>query len=52
MHLNADHPNTSAWLRREVGYLEDSVVNALLAVEKWPRISPVCDSVFPILPRV
>jgi Mg2+ and Co2+ transporter CorA len=30
-HLNADHPDTVVWLRREVGYLDDFVVNALLA---------------------
>ena len=44
-HLNADHPDTSAWLRREVGYLNDFVVNALLADEMRPRITPVGDNV-------
>ena len=39
-HLNADHPDTAAWLRREVGYLDDFVVNALLADETRPRILP------------
>ena len=37
-HLNADHPDTAAWLRREVGYLDDFAVNALLADETRPRI--------------
>ena len=44
-HLNADHPDTSAWLRREVGYLNDFVVNALLADEMRLRIFPVADGV-------
>ena len=39
-HLNADHPDTAAWLQREVGYLDDFVVNALLADETRPRILP------------
>ena len=30
-HLNADHPDTAVWRRLEVGYLDDFVVNALLA---------------------
>ena len=44
-HLNADHPNTSALLRREAGYLNDFVVSALLVDEMWPRIFPVADVV-------
>ena len=45
VRLNADHPYTSAWLRREVGYLNDFVVDALLADEMRPRIAPVADGV-------
>ena len=48
-HLNADHPDTAAWLRREVGYLNDFVVNALLADETRPRILPVGEGVLLIL---
>ena len=48
-HLNADHPDTAAWLRREVGYLDDFVVNALLADETRPRILPVGEGVLLIL---
>ena len=44
-HLNADHPDTSALLRREAGYLNDFVVSALLADEMWPRIFPAADGV-------
>ena len=40
-HLNADYPDTPAWLQREVGYLNDFVVNALLADETRPSILPV-----------
>ena len=43
--MNADHLDTSAWLRREVGYLNDFVVNAVLADEMRPRISAVGDDV-------
>jgi zinc transporter len=48
-HLNADHPDTPAWLRREVGYLDDFVVNALLADETRPRILSVGEGVLLIL---
>ena len=48
-HLNADHPDTAAWLRREVGYLDDFVVNALLADETRPRILPVGEGILLIL---
>ena len=48
-HLNADHPDTAAWLRREVGYLDDFVVNALLADETRPRILTVGEGVLLIL---
>ena len=40
-HLNADHPDAAAWLRREVGYQDDFVVNTLLADETRPSILPV-----------
>ena len=48
-HLNADHPDTAKWLRREVGYLNDFVVNALLADETRPRVLPVGEGVLLIL---
>ena len=44
-HLNAGHPDTSAWLRHEVDYLNDFVVNASLADETRPRFSSVGDGV-------
>ena len=49
VHLNADHPDTAAWLQCEVGYLNDFVVNALLADETRPRILPVGEGVLLIL---
>jgi len=48
-HLNADHPDTAKWLRHEVGYLNDFVVNALLADETRPRVLPVGEGVLLIL---
>jgi zinc transporter len=42
-------PDTAAWLRREVGYLDDFVVNALLADETRPRILPVGEGILLIL---
>ena len=33
-HLNADHPDTAAWLRREVGYLDDFVVMLCLLMKR------------------
>jgi zinc transporter len=50
--LNADYLGSSAWLQREVDYLNDFVVNALLADKMRPRISPVGDDVLLILPGV
>jgi zinc transporter len=49
VHLNAYHSYTAAWLRREVGYLEDFVVHILLAVETRPRILSVGEGVLLIL---
>jgi hypothetical protein len=40
-HLNVDHPDTAAWPLGEVGYLDDFVVNDLLADETRPRILSV-----------
>ena len=48
-HLNADHPDTTAWLRHEVGYLDNFVVNALLADETPPRILLVGEGILQIL---
>ena len=50
--MNADHLETFAWLRREVGYSNDFVVNVLLADETEPRISPVGGGVLLILRQV
>ena len=44
-HLNAEHPETAIWLRREVGYLDDFIVTALLADETRPRVLPVGEGI-------
>lgn len=38
VHLNAKAPETRAWLKSEIGYLDDLIVDALLAEETRPRI--------------
>jgi zinc transporter len=48
-HLNVDHPDTPSWLHREVGYLNDFVVNAVLADETRPGILPIGEGVLLIL---
>ena len=48
-HLNADHPETAKWLRHEVTYLNDFVVNALLADETRPRVVSMGEGVLLIL---
>lgn len=38
VHMNAAHRDTRTWLRKEVSYLDDLVLDALLAEETRPRI--------------
>lgn len=38
VHLDAGHPGTRDWLHREVGYLDELILDALLAEETRPRI--------------
>ncbi len=38
VHLNAKHPDCRAWLEREVSYLDQIILDALLAPETRPRI--------------
>jgi zinc transporter len=38
VHLNADHPDTRAWLESELSYLDQIILDALLAEETRPRI--------------
>ena len=44
-HLDANHADTAAWLASEISYLDDIVIEALLAEETRPRFVPVNDGV-------
>lgn len=41
VHLDANHPDTAEWLRRETGYLDPLITDALLAEETSPRFTEV-----------
>lgn len=49
VHLNASHPDTRGWLKKNVSYLDDIILNALLADETRPRIMEVGDGTLMIL---
>lgn len=49
VHMRADRPETRAWLRKELDYLDDIVLDALLADETRPRIMEFRDGVLLIL---
>lgn len=49
VHMKADHPGTREWLMREVGYLDDLVLNALLAGETRPRYMEIGEGALIIL---
>jgi zinc transporter len=38
VHMNATHKDTRKWLKKEVSYLDDLILDALLADETRPRI--------------
>lgn len=38
VHLDANNPNTATWLKKEVSYLDQIIVDALLADETRPRV--------------
>ena len=38
VHLDADSPESRKWLREEIDYLDDIIIEALLADETRPRI--------------
>ena len=48
-HFDANHVDTAAWLGSEISYLDDIVIEALLAEETRPRFVPVNDGVLLIL---
>ena len=48
-HLDANNPATKAWLEKEITYLDELVINALLAEETRPRILRLGDGILLIL---
>src|SRR5690606_25510001 len=49
LHMRADHPQTRGWLEREAGFLDHIVLDALLADETRPRLTPHRDGALLIL---
>lgn len=49
IHMDVDHPDTKAWLEREIPYLDHYVVDALLAEATRPRITEIGDGAIIIL---
>lgn len=49
VHMRADHPQTRGWLEREAGFLDHIVLDALLADETRPRLTPHRDGALLIL---
>lgn len=52
VHLDANHPDTRAWLKKEIHYLDFSVIDALLADETRPRMSQIDNGILLILRSV
>ncbi|WP_020592251.1 zinc transporter ZntB [Kiloniella laminariae] len=49
VHMDANHPDTKKWLETEADYLDPFIIDALLAEETRPRMTPVNDGVLLIL---
>jgi len=49
VHMDASHPDTRAWLCKEVNYLDDLILDALLADETRPRLLEFDEGVLLIL---
>ncbi|WP_169544415.1 zinc transporter ZntB [Sneathiella aquimaris] len=49
VHLDVNHPQTRGWLEKEVSYLDDFIIEALMAWETRPRIMEIGDGVLIIL---
>lgn len=52
VHLDANHPDTRMWLKKEISYLDSSIINALLADETRPRMSQFDNGILLILRSV
>ena len=46
VHLDLNHPETRNWLEKEIAYLDPFIIDALLADETRPRITPINDGIF------
>lgn len=49
VHMDANHPDTRAWLKKEIAYLDPFIIEALLADETRPRMTQIDDGVLLIL---
>lgn len=49
VHLNAKHPDARNWLHDNVSYLDEGILDALLADETRPRVSEIDDGLLVIL---
>jgi zinc transporter len=49
VHLDAEHPNTRTWLQKNVSYLDELAIDALLADETRPRLLDIGEGFMVIL---
>ena len=49
VHLDANHPDTRSWLKKEISYLDPFIIEALLAEETRPRMTQIDNGVLLIL---
>lgn len=49
VHMDANHPDTEAWLENEISYLDPFIAEALLAEETSPRMTQIGDGALIIL---
>lgn len=49
VHMRADHPKTQEWLQQELSYLDNFIIDALLADETSPRVLEIGDGLLMIL---
>lgn len=49
VHLDAKHPDTRAWLKENISYLDPMIIDALLAEETRPRVVEINEGLLMIL---
>ncbi|EBA06234.1 zinc transporter ZntB [Sagittula stellata] len=49
VHLRAQHADTPAWIVENLSYLDPTIIDALVAEETRPRVTPVGDGLIVIL---